>query len=136
MTNSLFSAFPLFILRCNSCILSLLNISGLGNNMIDTISIEEFYKSHTELRTPEKIYTNKELGHFNVFYREMFCGKPVSYSRRDFYKITLLIGNGKMYYADKAIDIDSNALLFSNPNIPYSCGHPVTKLFFVAIIFC
>jgi AraC-like DNA-binding protein len=95
--------------------------------MIGTISIAEFYKSHTELRTPEKINTNKELGHFNVFHREMFCGKPVSYSRRDFYKITLLIGNGKMYYADKAIDIDSNALLFSNPNIPYS-WEPSSKM--------
>jgi len=37
----------------------------------------------------------KEIGHFNVFRFEDFVGKkakPVPYSRKDYYKISLLIG--------------------------------------------
>lgn len=88
--------------------------------IINNISLEEFYQSHSELDNPGRIFSKKELGHFNAFSREQIQLHPVTYSRRDFYKITLLIGTGKLYYADKAIDIDRNALLFSNPSIPYS----------------
>jgi len=58
---------------------------------------------------------------FNVYRREEFlCKSHSNYSRRDYYKITLLVGSGILYYADKAIDINRNALLFSNPNVPYA----------------
>jgi len=59
------------------------------------------------------------LGHFNVFTRNG-CLRPSPYNRRDFYKISLIIGTGRLYYADKWVDIDRTALLFSNPLIPYS----------------
>ncbi|QNK62727.1 helix-turn-helix transcriptional regulator [Pedobacter sp. PAMC26386] len=52
-----------------------------------------------------------------------------SYNRRDFYKITLtLAGNSILYYADKAIEINGPALVFTNPMIPYSWegNHRVT----------
>lgn len=59
------------------------------------------------------------VGHFNVFSREN-CSSVTPYSRRDYYKISLIIGKGKLHYADKWICVDQPALLFSNPVIPYS----------------
>ena len=45
----------------------------------------------------------------------------IPYKRRDFYKITLLYGKGVVLnYADKTVEIDGYALVFSNPLIPYS----------------
>lgn len=73
---------------------------------------------------PENI--KNEIGHFNVFPLEPFVGekaKPVPYKRRDFYKIMLLKGNSKRYYADKDIEIKKQALVFSNPFIPYNYEH-------------
>lgn len=63
----------------------------------------------------------QQLGHFNVYRRGDFgCKTVLPYNRRDFYKISLIIGTGTLSYADKGISIDRNALLFSNPKIPYS----------------
>ncbi len=88
-------------------------------NKIETI--EEFYKRKFDW-FPENL--KKELGHFNVFQHEPIDpekSKPVPYSRRDFYKIMLVIGNIKMNYADQVIHVKKQALFFSNPQIPYNC---------------
>ncbi len=61
-----------------------------------------------------------EVGHFNVYSRAACPTRLVPYNRRDYYKISLIIGTGILNYADKAINIDKNALIFSNPLIPYS----------------
>eukprot|EP01133_Synstelium_polycarpum_P018579 gene18579-22231_t len=63
---------------------------------------------------------DKETGHFNVYPRRNNFHGPASYHRRDFYKIALCIGGGTLCYADKGIVIKDRALLFSNPNIPFS----------------
>ncbi|SFM73785.1 Helix-turn-helix domain-containing protein [Chitinophaga sp. YR627] len=65
----------------------------------------------------------KEIGRFNVFFinhdnDERFDGEL--YGRKGLYKISLLKGNTKLFYADKNIEFEKYALLFSNPNIPYS----------------
>jgi AraC family transcriptional activator of pobA len=83
-------------------------------------SIEEFYKSKLNW-----IPTNlkKEMGHFNVFALDDFVGchaKPVPYSRKDFYKISLIEGKNNIYYADKTVVINEFALLFANPQVPYN----------------
>jgi AraC-like DNA-binding protein len=57
---------------------------------------------------------------FNVFEREAFACQPMPYNRRDFYKIALLFGASRLLYADKGVDIDRPALVFSNPMVPYS----------------
>jgi len=65
----------------------------------------------------------KEMGHFNVFrIDECACkrNRPTPYSRKDFYKITLLKGKTLIHYADKTVQSDRYALLFSNPMIPYN----------------
>lgn len=88
--------------------------------MEKTQSIEEFYKAKLNW-VPDSI--RKEIGHFNVFKLDDFAGthpKPVPYSRKDYYKISLIIGRNKIYYADKEIEIKKQALLFANPQIPYN----------------
>lgn len=67
-------------------------------------SIVEFYKRKFDW-VPDNI--RKEIGHFNVFKLDHFLGdnaKPVPYSRRDYFKIMLAIGNYWMYYADEVIE--------------------------------
>lgn len=57
---------------------------------------------------------------FNVFERGQFCQQPVRYSRRDFYKIALITGTGRVNYATRAVLLDRPALMFSNPLVPYA----------------
>lgn len=86
-------------------------------------TIEEFYKRKFDW-VPETLH--KEIGHFNVFRLDPYVGsfaKPVPYSRRDFYKITITLGSGKVYYADKCYEVQQQALTFSNPQIPYKWEH-------------
>jgi AraC-like DNA-binding protein len=80
-------------------------------------SLKEFYERNLEIK-PRSLDTAH--GHFNVYARADYCNRMVPYNRRDFYKISLIIGTGTLYYADKGIEIDRPALLFSNPLIPYS----------------
>lgn len=88
--------------------------------MEPTQNLEDFY--HHKLNwMPENIKNG--MGHFNVFRTEDFVGKNarhVPYSRKDYYKISLLIGANRLAYADKIVDIEKQALVFSNPLIPYS----------------
>jgi len=82
-------------------------------------SLEEFYRSKFD-RVPENIRNG--VGHFNVFAIDEYIGKndkPVVYSRKDYFKITLVIGRNRIHYADKVIDIQKQALFFTNPQIPY-----------------
>lgn len=46
--------------------------------------------------------------------------KPVVYSRRDFYKVSLFRGKGVIHYADKSIEMEGSALAFFNPFVPYT----------------
>jgi AraC-like DNA-binding protein len=87
-------------------------------NSVETI--EEFYKAKN-YRMPDNL--RNEIGHFNVFRLEPFVGsnaKPVPYRRRDYFKIMLVLGNAKVNYADKIIEVQKQALTFSNPQIPYN----------------
>ena len=86
-------------------------------------TIEDFYKRKFDW-IPDNI--RNEIGHFNVFKLDPFVGrnaKPVPYKRRDFYKIMLVIGNSKVHYADKVVEVKKQALSFSNPQIPYKWEH-------------
>lgn len=88
--------------------------------MKKTLKLEEFYSKKLNW-IPENIKT--EIGHFNVFRIEEFTGvnsKPMPYSRKDYYKISLIIGKSKVHYADKVVEINKRCLLFANPLIPYN----------------
>ena len=86
-------------------------------------TIEEFYKRKFDWM-PDNI--RNDIGHFNVFKLDPFVGrnaKPVPYKRRDYFKIMLVVGNSKVHYADKVVEVQKQALSFSNPQIPYKWEH-------------
>jgi len=87
------------------------------------------YDLHKDLKDDERVWMPGEIGrdvqHFNVFYvrhnsDNKFNCKP--FNRKSLYKISLLKGKTRLDYADKTVEFDC-ALLFSNPNIPYSWEH-------------
>jgi AraC family transcriptional activator of pobA len=83
-------------------------------------SIEDFYRNKA-LFMPDNL--KKEIGHFNVFVLDDFMGcsaKPIPYSRRDYFKISLIIGKNKVHYADKIVEIEKQVLFFANPQVPYN----------------
>jgi len=87
--------------------------------MAKTENIEDFYRRKMDW-VPENLRNG--MGHFNVFRLEPYVGAKatsVPYTKRDFYKVTLAIGNGKVHFADKVIEVKRQALTFSNPRIPY-----------------
>ena len=86
-------------------------------------SPKEFYQCKCDWM-PENI--QNDIGLFNVFSLEPYVGKnpqPVPYKRRDFYKIKILFGQARVYYADRVVEVQKNALSFSNPQIPYKWEH-------------
>lgn len=89
--------------------------------MIKKTSIDDFY-SRATATLPDGI--TKEIGHFNIFEIEKLFDKKTGtrimpYSRRAYYKISLIKGKSIAEYADKVIDIPESALLFATPKIPY-----------------
>ena len=44
-----------------------------------------------------------------------------TYSRKDFYKISVTSGKYLFHYADRSFETDETILFFGNPRIPYSC---------------
>jgi len=86
-------------------------------------TIEDFYKRKFEW-IPDNI--RNDIGHFNVFRLDPYVGQkatPVPYKKRDFFKITLIIGTSRVHYADKVVEVEKQALAFSNPQIPYKWEH-------------
>jgi AraC family transcriptional activator of pobA len=88
------------------------------------MSLLEFYQmfaaNRPDVTIPSSI-RDVHTGHFNVFKRMGYCTlNPSPYNRRDFYKISLIIGKGILHYPTEKIVIDGPALLFNNPTVPYS----------------
>ncbi|GAB3909482.1 response regulator transcription factor [Larkinella knui] len=83
-------------------------------------SLEDFYQVKFNW-LPDNL--QQDIGHFNVFRLEDCVGEgkePVQYSRRDFYKITLIRGRNVYHYADKSLEVNGTTLMFFNPQVPYS----------------
>ncbi|MBP1650889.1 MAG: transcriptional regulator, partial [Bacteroidetes bacterium] len=88
--------------------------------MANRETLEEFYQ-HKFNWLPDNL--KQDIGHFNVFRIEDTLspgGTPIHYARRDFYKISLIRGRTVYHYADKSIEADGTALMFFNPNVPYT----------------
>ena len=88
--------------------------------MPKTETLEDFYR-HKMNWLPENL--KKDIGHFNVFKVEDCVGPgktPVAYTRRDYYKISLMQGDYIYHYADKSIEVSGSTLIFFNPNVPYT----------------
>ena len=84
--------------------------------MQDTMAetIPQFYKRIQRCDPKLDATYSKGKEYFNIFSRRCNFG-TVQFSYWDFYKVTLIMGIGKLYYADKWILVDRPALLFSNP---------------------
>jgi AraC-like DNA-binding protein len=82
-------------------------------------SLADFYKRI--LRTAEISSEAHRNGNefFDVQPSRCNIGKT-SFSYCEFYKIALVTHIGKLYYADKWIQVDRPAILFSTPLIPYA----------------
>ena len=86
--------------------------------MASIVELQTFY-SHLNKEADQP---QPDVGHFNLFRVEDLLlpqGKSVSYSRRDFFKISLVKGEGKVHYADRSVDIQGTILVFTNPMIPF-----------------
>jgi AraC family transcriptional activator of pobA len=85
-----------------------------------TETLEDFYENKFNVKHEG---LNAELGHFNVFKLEE-CNAPdrppVQYSRRDFYKISLMRGKHLYHYGDKTLEVSGSTLMFFNPQVPYT----------------
>jgi AraC family transcriptional activator of pobA len=82
-------------------------------------TLEEFYKFKFD-KAPLDI--NNDGRHFNVFRTEEYndpLKKQAPYSRRDFYKISLIRGEHLFHYADKSLRVSGSTLMFFNPMVPY-----------------
>lgn len=88
----------------------------MNHKIIQNENIQDFYQK-------QDIIPSHELGHFNIsFIRDLDnCAiKPIPFIRRNYYKISLLKGKYSVHYSDKTYSIVKQALVFSNPTIPYS----------------
>ena len=73
-------------------------------------------------RTPTSDFdTEVKLKGFKAYEIDSKTGKGHSYSRKDFYKISLNTGKYIFHYADRSFETDGAILFFGNPHIPYSC---------------
>jgi AraC family transcriptional activator of pobA len=82
------------------------------------VELDTFYKHFPE----EDAVPAKHLGHFNIFKIEDILtpgGSKLSYSRRAFYKVSLVVGHSKIHYADQCIEVEGSVLVFTNPMVPY-----------------
>lgn len=83
-------------------------------------SLAEFYR-HCLRELPANLQPAR--GQANVFRLEDSLApgaRPKQYSRRDFYKITLIRGRNAYHYADKSLEVEGPTLLFFNPQVPYT----------------
>ena len=88
--------------------------------MDKTQTLEHFYQQKFN-SVPQTLQNG--VGHFNVFRIEDCNGPnatPVTYSRRDFYKVSLVRGEYLYHYADKSLVVKGTTLMFFNPNVPYT----------------
>ncbi|MFN8240463.1 MAG: helix-turn-helix transcriptional regulator [Bacteroidales bacterium] len=84
-------------------------------------TLEDFY-SRKFPGQPNDIYNGP--GHFNIFRLDpTSIARPVPYKKRDYYKITFCKGKSKVHYADSVSEIEKQAIVFSNPLIPYRWEH-------------
>ncbi|MGN5953405.1 helix-turn-helix domain-containing protein [Sphingobacterium lactis] len=77
--------------------------------------LKGFYK---RICHPYDFDVSVDIPHINVFTRSS-CKGVAPYSRRNYYKVTLLRGEGLLEYADKSYQINKPAVLFSTPKVPY-----------------
>ncbi|CAN5292265.1 response regulator transcription factor [soil metagenome] len=86
--------------------------------MVDFMDINSFYG-----RSAHQVYepNPNRIGHVGFFCLEELAlpAPAISYSRRDYFKISLVSGRSTIQYAQTTIQVEESALVFTNPLIPY-----------------
>ncbi|MBT1689903.1 helix-turn-helix domain-containing protein [Dawidia soli] len=87
--------------------------------MEKTETLEDFYLRKMKWM-PENL--KQDIGHFNVFRIGDHAGNGYqgAYSRRAFYKISLIRGHVVFHYADRSLEVSGTTLMFFNPQVPYT----------------
>ncbi|WP_316828655.1 helix-turn-helix transcriptional regulator [Pedobacter miscanthi] len=83
------------------------------------VELDTFYKHFPD---QESTASSGHIGNFNIFKIEDILtprGSKLSYSRRVFYKVSLVVGHSKIHYADQCIGVEGSVLVFTNPMVPY-----------------
>ena len=86
--------------------------------MKPVLKLQEFYNRSS---VPIEV-SNNSSGHFNIIRVEdlqLSESKPVSFTRRAYFKVSLVSGHSRIHYTDQTIDVIESALVFTNPMIPY-----------------
>jgi AraC family transcriptional activator of pobA len=86
--------------------------------MTKIVELKTFYKHINQASVP----VENEIGHFNIFKVEDLLlkdHKQATYSRRSFFKVSLVTGHSKIHYADQCMEVFDSVLVFTNPMIPY-----------------
>jgi len=86
--------------------------------MQEPMTIRAFYRNTQGTDIPEAALAS----HFNIIRIEdtlLRPGRPVTYSRRSFFKMSLITGNSNIHYADRSFSIRGRALVFTNPLVPF-----------------
>lgn len=88
--------------------------------MADFVDLTRLYK---QLPGEPQEKDNAGIGHFNIIKVEdlIESGKPkhTNYSRRSFYKVSLVEGDCIVHYAERSIGVKQYGLVFTNPTVPY-----------------
>ncbi|WP_343565359.1 helix-turn-helix domain-containing protein [Sphingobacterium sp.] len=84
-------------------------------------TLQDYYKRLSHLHNNNGDILDVELGksHFNISPRK-YCDFKTPYNRRDFYKISLILGKGWFKYGQHELYIDRPALFLPALNIPYT----------------
>ncbi|NIF04802.1 helix-turn-helix domain-containing protein [Chryseobacterium sp. Tr-659] len=84
-------------------------------------TIEDYYRKLREDQLNMFDSDDFETGksHFNISTRK-YCGFKSPYNRRDYYKVSFIVGKGTFQYGAHQLYIDRPVLFFPSPNIPYS----------------
>lgn len=83
-------------------------------------TLENFYQENFPEDNRKRFTLQPHLGHFNVFQRGLWCRQFTQVGRRDYFKISLVIGTGRIHYPGKTVEISNPSLVFYNPALSYN----------------
>lgn len=83
-------------------------------------TISDYYRNPNHTKNYALAVENYECGksHFNINLCK-FCGFKTPFNRRDYYKVSFIIGTGELKYGTHSIIIDKPALFLPCPTIPF-----------------
>src|SRR5687768_10696255 len=99
-------------------------MKNIGNTSLQELYAVAANASGRDIKALLPPGIDKEVGHCNVFdlvetFRQFKQRNVRPYNRRNYYKISPIRGPNRVEYADEALEIQRNALLFATPKVPY-----------------